>query len=271
MLEYCGDGNRQGYEECDDGNNDNGDGCSDDCTIEDGTNNESSCFNVGNTNPSIEKGELLPFRRTLENTDNIKDVTSCDGQPDGTVLKNSLECTFKVYNGLNDVVYTSDPIACDEDTRGSKALFAYFLSKQNIIRSLDNAFGKYYLDSSDFSSDIFGEYKLVLDRVEYTYCRSDDKNEKTAVGNVCSVNFMLTKSYLAQKSTFGITPKATNVKLDGYTMLDGTKLIDSTDLSQIMVLDESEYEGGSEVNALMDTFINKYDRLAITVPQSSLR
>lgn len=38
-----------------------------------------------------------------------------------------------------------------------------------------------------------------------------------------------------------------------------------------MVLDESEYDGGSDVDALMTSFINKYERLAITVPQSSLK
>lgn len=139
------------------------------------------------------------------------------------------------------------------------------------MRSLENAFGKYYLDSNDFDSDILGEHKLVLDKVEYTYCDGENKEHKTAVGSICSVNFAVTQPYLAQRSTFGITPKATNIKLDGYQTLDGIELIKTTDLEDIMVLDESEYDGGSDVDALMTTFINKYERLAITVPQSSLK
>lgn len=82
------------------------------------------------------------------------------------------------------------------------------------MRSLENAFGKYYLDSNDFDSDILGEHKLVLDKVEYTYCDGENKEHKTAVGSICSVNFAVTQPYLAQRSTFGITPKATNIKLE---------------------------------------------------------
>ena len=81
----------------------------------------------------------------------------------------------------------------------------------------------------------------------------------------------MTKPYLAQKSSFGLTPKATNIRLDGYTMLDGRKLIDSTDLADIMILDESDYNASNKVQAMINTFITKYDKLAITVPQSSLK
>jgi len=34
MLEACGDGNLDIYEQCDDGNLDDGDGCDDSCTLE---------------------------------------------------------------------------------------------------------------------------------------------------------------------------------------------------------------------------------------------
>jgi len=76
---------------------------------------------------------------------------------------------------------------------------------------------------------------------------------------------------LAQKSSFGITPKATNIKLDGYTTFKGEQLIRSTDLSDIMVLDESVYNGSNKVQAMINTFITKYDKLALTVPQASLK
>lgn len=46
-------------------------------------------------------------------------------------------------------------------------------------------------------------------------------------------------------------------------MINGDELIDSTDLADIMVLDASDYDGGDEVAAMMDAFINKYSKLAV--------
>jgi hypothetical protein len=68
---------------------------------------------------------------------------------------------------------------------------------------------------------------------------------------------------LAQKSSFGLTPKATAISLDGYKMIDGTELVNSTDLADIMVLDASQYDGGSSITTMMNTFINKYAKLAV--------
>jgi hypothetical protein len=68
-----------------------------------------------------------------------------------------------------------------------------------------------------------------------------------------------------------MTPKATDIRLDGYKMLDGTELIRSTDLDDIMVLDASEYQGGNQVKTMINDFISKYEQLALTVPQSSLK
>jgi hypothetical protein len=110
-----------------------------------------------------------------------------------------------------------------------------------------------------------------LEKVEYNYCRSDEREEKTAIDRVCSVNFTVTQPYLAQKSSFGVTPKATNITLNGYQTLNGEELIKTTDLADIMVLDESEYDGGNKVDAMINTFITKYNKLAIEVPQSSLK
>jgi len=38
-----------------------------------------------------------------------------------------------------------------------------------------------------------------------------------------------------------------------------------------MILDESDYNASNKVQAMINTFITKYDKLAITVPQSSLK
>ncbi len=53
-------------------------------------------------------------------------------------------------------------------------------------------------------------------------------------------------------------------------MMNGDDIIRSTDLDAIMVLDTSEYIGGNQVRTMINDFITKYDKLALTVPQSSL-
>ncbi len=46
-------------------------------------------------------------------------------------------------------------------------------------------------------------------------------------------------------------------------MIDGTELIRSTDLADIMVLNASTYDGGNSITTMMDKFITKYKKLAI--------
>lgn len=46
-------------------------------------------------------------------------------------------------------------------------------------------------------------------------------------------------------------------------MINGDDLIDSTDLADIMVLNESDYNGGNSVASMMNAFINKYGKLAV--------
>lgn len=57
------------------------------------------CFSVGNTSISIQKGEILPFRWTLDQTNNIINGNTCDGKPDGSIPRDSINCTFNIYNG----------------------------------------------------------------------------------------------------------------------------------------------------------------------------
>lgn len=90
-------------------------------------------------------------------------------------------CTFSVYNGDNteedgDPLYTITK-KCNEDSRGTSPLFSYFTNQQNQLWSLKNAFGKYFVDSNEFKGTTYGEYKIVLEKVEYDYCRDDEKDE----------------------------------------------------------------------------------------------
>lgn len=274
ILGYCGDGEIDGYEDCDDGD-DNGtsrSNCTAWCDLKD--TDMVGCFNVGNMNISIQKWELLPFRWMLDKEKNIIPGSTCEDKPDGKIPEESIYCTFSIYNGENteadwDPVYTVTKKCNENNWNGD--LFNYFNNQANNMRSLQNAFGKYAIDSSNFVTNTFGEYKVVLEKVEYEYCRSDEKEESTVLDRVCSVNFTVTQPYLAQKSSFGITPKATNIKLDGYQTINGENLINTTDLADIMVLDESEYDGGNKVDAMINTFITKYNKLAIAVPESSLK
>lgn len=102
-----------------------------------------------------------------------------------------------------------------------------------------------------------------MDKVSYKYCLGDNKESGTEIDRVCSVNFTVTQPYIAQKSSFGLTPKATTISLDGYKMLDGTDLISNTDLSSIMVINEATYAGGRTITTMMDNFITKYKKLAV--------
>ncbi|MEI7558484.1 MAG: hypothetical protein WCJ45_06930 [bacterium] len=51
--------------------------------------------------------------------------------------------------------------------------------------------------------------------------------------------------------------------MNGYKMIDGSELLKSTDLSDIMVIDESIYAGGSTITTKMANFITKYSKLAV--------
>lgn len=110
-----------------------------------------------------------------------------------------------------------------------------------------------------------------MDKVEYKYCLGEDKEVGSVLERVCNTDFAVTQPYLAQKSSFGVTPKATSIKLDNYLSLLGEELISTTDLKDIMVLDERDYAGGNKVQTMIDTFITKYDKLAIAVPESKLQ
>jgi len=125
---------------------------------------------------------MLPFRWTLDGSKNIIPGSSCEGQPEGKIPEESIYCTFNIYNGDNQEI-DNDPLftmtkKCNEDNRNNSPLFSYFLDQQNQWRSLKNAFGKYYINTNVLDTDIFGEYKIVLDRVEYDYCRDDDEKDE---------------------------------------------------------------------------------------------
>jgi len=77
----------------------------------------------------------------------------------------------------------------------------------------------------------------------YNYCDGNGNEiEGTPIDRVCEVDFSVTKPYLAQKSSFGLTPKSTTINLDGYKDIFGNDIVKDTDLNKITVLNANAYD-----------------------------
>jgi hypothetical protein len=304
----CGDGILQWYENCDLGSNNqiiwdyldeqeyvdageyaNGGYTCHNCDIqkEDVIIPQTACFSVNNNNISIQDNEILPFRWKVDVMGNDLSTDRNGDCTPGEINQDSMECEFRLFNGEHqesndDPIYTKT-VKCNTDERTQDGdfgqpedLFRYFYDQRytNNIRSLQDPFGRYYLDFTNLQDEmggVYGEYNIALYQVRYEYC---DANRKRVEGNpidrVCETDFAVTKPYLAQKSSFGLTPQSTTVKLDDYLDIFGNPIIGRTDLDKIMVLDAGDYQGGSNVSSLMTSFINKYSKLAIAVEKSKV-
>lgn len=229
------------------------------------------------TTLSVQKWEVLPLRWELE-WNNIVDENDCEDADDWDILEDSLKCTFKIFNWNDNQQYDGQPSfittkRCNLDEWNWREMFKYFEDLRfTIFPSLQNAFGKYYFKVNDFlDTDTYGEYKLVLDKVEYDYCDGDDQENWTEVDRICEVNFAVTKPYLMQKSLFGVTPKATtDINLDQFYDMAWQKIINKTDLYSIMKVDADDYDGWVKIDKQIDDFINKYDKLSAPVPINSI-
>lgn len=129
-----------------------------------------------------------------------------------------LPCNVDMWkNGNEDDIY-------DATDDKPLPLFDYFYKQRftNNIRSLQKPSGRYFIDMKDVALDkVYGEYNIALYQVRYNYCHQDENNhrqeiEATPIDRVCESDFTVTKPYLAQKSSFGLTPTSTDINLDGY-------------------------------------------------------
>jgi len=220
----------------------------------------------------------MPFRWKLDIKANKLSKLAEDHECDpGDIKKDTMKCTFKLYNGDNkqsnddaDKTFVEDCYNIDGRSTYSN-LFDYF-KNNSAFGSENTAFGKFaFTISSAVTRGIYGEYKLVLDQVDYEYCGDDERrHDGNPVGRICEVNFAVTRPYLAQKSAFGLTPKSTDIDLDGFMDIQGNDIVRSTDLDKIMTVDANEYDGGQEIKTKMAAFITKYEKLAIKIDKSKL-
>ena len=157
---------------------------------------------------------------------------------------------------------------CYED-QWDDVFFDYF--ERNYAQNLRNTVGKYYFPLGE-NIEEFGEYKLSLEAVRYDYC--DDNANKlpdtVVVKRVCEVNFAATRPYYMQRNAFAGTQETSNVDLSDFYTINGDPILDQTDLADIMVLDESYYNGGIDITQLMDELLNRYSSLAVEVTNQSI-
>ena len=114
----------------------------------------------------------------------------------------------------------------------------------------------------------FWEYKLTLSEIKFLQCRlgNNDKLERVQEkGWWCEGNFATTTSYTVQKTPSG-NLKASTITLDSFLDMDWTKL--SWLLNAIA---SSEYEPNSQTDKAMTDFMNKYEKLAVSVGDGTMK
>jgi len=220
----------------------------------------------------------MPFRWNLEIKKNTTVTPSANHQCDpGDIKRDTMKCTFKIYNGENkqsndDAAETFVEDCYNPDGRSTNGNIFNYFKNNSAFGSENKAFGRFaFTISSALTDKVYGEYKLSLDQVDYEYCGDDEQRHGgNPVGRICEVNFAVTKPYLAQKSAFGLTPKATDIDLQGYKTINGVELVTDTQLDQIMTVDANDYDGGQAIKTKMAAFITKYEKLAIKVDKKNL-
>jgi hypothetical protein len=128
--------------------------------------------------------ELMPFRWRLWERDNMKlksdyDCDDIDNDETRTIIdKDSMQCTFAIYNGVDYLQGEDDELntfTVDCFQEDDSMFFDYFEEAYKI--DFDKVSGRYVRSVNslfDGTIDTYGEYKLVLEKVEYEYCSPFD-------------------------------------------------------------------------------------------------
>ena len=232
-----------------------------------------------NTTISVMDNELMPFWRRLWNRDNLKlredyDCSSISDNETRTIIdKDTMKCTFVVYNWnnyrqVNDDALNRFTVDCFHDD--NSIVFDYFTDNYHV--DFDKVSGKYVANVStlfDRNVDSYGEYKLVLDKVDYDYCDPTTKSWESGRTYqwVCEVNFAFTRPYMMQISTFGVDPVATDGSdfLKDFYDMYGNPLINSADINDTLDVDARNYGFDSSTSQQMSSFKSRYLPLSIVV------
>lgn len=231
------------------------------------------------TTISVMENELMPFRWRLRERDNLKvrknyNCEDIDGDEKRTIIdKDSMKCTFAIYNWV-DFLQEDDDAAnkftVDCFQKDDSMFFNYFEDTYKV--DFDKVSGRYIRSVNslfDGNRDTYGEYKLVLEEVNYKYCNPDTQEwtDWKLFEWICEINFALTKPYLMQISTFGLDPIATDAWdfLKDFYDMRWKSLIDSTDIRDTMDVETRDYGFDTSVSTQMDSFKNKYESLSIAV------
>lgn len=289
ILGVCGDGKRQGYEQCDllpnwseigrylDENNSiapteyRWKTCHN-CSIKDVA--PAQCLSVFNENISIEKGEYLPFWWRVNaksfvhwNSYPYAQNYNCWSNDQQKIIKSSLKCIFEIqkpgeaWEQDTETIYDDWCWFAYPYPWASYDIFNYFswyMKPDTWAYAVDTKKRNIF----DFIGDDLWEYKLRLKEITYDYCDSNLEKQNSQTDNVCETNFTITKPYLVQKSAFGMTPKATNINLKGFQDINGKDIITRTDLADVMVLDDNEYQS-NDVDFMVKSFIETAEKLAV--------
>jgi len=235
-----------------------------------------------NTTISVMQNELVPFwwrlwnrqEQIVSSSYNCNNISSNETRT--IINKDSMKCTFAVYDGKNHQQINDNPLnnlVLDCFEKDNSIMFKYFEKAYKI--DFDKVSGRYIYPTNQLFGgpvNVYGEYKLVLESVDYNYCNPNTKNWTPGrlYQWICEVNFALTRPYMMQISTFGLDPIATNASdfLKDFYDMKWNPLINSTDISDTISVTSSQYGFDSAVLNQMTSFKNKYEKLAIVVNNS---
>ena len=113
----------------------------------------------------------------------------------------------------------------------------------------------------------FGEYKVALEKINYTLVSKDGKGNiireknKTSDDRICEVDFAVTDHYMIQRSPYGIGNRATK-DLKSYKLMKWDSFISDGKLFGTERAVEQDYAPSKELQKQFITFKNKYAKLA---------
>ena len=244
------------------------------------------CFNVNAWNVSIEKWEYLPLYRWIvnEKAEDHPYVYNEDWNPDETcngweVEMSNMKCTYTILDPNNNKVHEETlPCFGKDGAPQPKKIVQNWIDwqmKEYGISFADKNRKKFQLNFGLTKSDQWKlngheiddlwEYKVQITKVTYYQCMEDwwTKNEKEAV---CASNFILTEPYTVQK-TPSWNLKASTSTLEKFKSAEGASVADFS--KYISAMSVSDYYRNSKVDKAMESFKDKYEKLAVAVKGGS--